>query len=139
MNQPHANPQMQRMQSLPSVDQTMLMAIAYVQHTLEHLVLVRREDEEWDERDFDVDLAMGLALAHVRLLRAELPLDRSTFDNRWFMAGAAVNLSVRTFSRPDSPYFYWLTDVQRQFETLAELVEFVDLQERDAQEARHAA
>lgn len=111
---------------LPGADQAMLMALAYVQHTLEQLMLVRLKDEEWDERDFDVDFAMGLALAHVRLLRAELPLDRSTFENRWFMAGAAVNLSARTFSRPDAPYFHWLTDVQRQFEMLVDVVEFVD-------------
>lgn len=126
MNQPHANPQMQRMQSLPSVDQTMLMAIAYVQHTLERLMRARHEDDEWDDKDEDVNSATELALAHIRLLRADLPLDSRTFEDRWFMAGAAVNLSVRTFSRPDSLYFRWLTDVQRQFEMLVDVVEFVD-------------
>lgn len=115
---------------LPCADQAMLTAIAHVQHTLEHLMRVRYDDKEWDDKDVDVDFAMDLALTHIRLLRADLPLDRSTFENRWFMAGAAVNLGTRTFSRPNSPYFRWLTAAQRQFDVLVDMVVFVDEEAR---------
>nr|WP_312379570.1 hypothetical protein [Delftia acidovorans] len=111
----------------------MLTAIAHIQHTLEHLMRVRYDDKDWDDKDVDVDFAVDLALSHIRLLRAELPLDRSTFENKWFMAGAAVNLGAQSFSRPSSLYYRWLTAAQRQFEVLVDLVAFVD------EEACHAA
>ncbi|MBL8356161.1 MAG: hypothetical protein JNM01_15190 [Delftia acidovorans] len=123
----------QKQPDLPSADQAMLTAIAHIQHTLEHLVQVRYDDKEWDDKDVDVDFAVDLALSHIRLLRAELPLDRSTFENKWFMAGAAVNLGAQAFSRPSSLYYRWLTAAQRQFEVLVDLVAFVD------EEACHAA
>lgn len=116
--------------SLPSADQAMLTAIAHVQHSLEHLVRVRCDDKEWDDKDVDVDFAVDLALTHIRRMREELPLDRSTFENRWHMAGAAINLGARSFSRPDSMYCHWLRSAQRQFEVLVEMVEFVDEEAR---------
>ncbi|QNN55972.1 hypothetical protein H9K76_15415 [Diaphorobacter ruginosibacter] len=116
----------QKQPDLPSADQAMLTAVAHVQHTLEHLIRARLDDKEWDDKDVDVDFTVDLALAHIRLLRADLPLDRSTFENRWFMAGAAVNLGAQTFSRRDSLYYRRLTTTQRQFEVLVQMVEFVD-------------
>lgn len=114
-------------QAMPTLQQIMGAALAQVESSLEHLMRAGADDEGWDDKDVNVDFAVDLALANVRLLRAELPMDRGSFQKKWFMAGAAVNLSAQTFSRPGARYYRWLTATQRQFEVLAELVEFVDL------------
>lgn len=126
-------------QAMPTLQQTMVAALAQVQETLERLARIRFDDDEWSDTDVDVDCVVDLALAHVRRLRAELPSGRDAFEGLWFMAAAAINLGARAFSRPNTKYHRVLAGCQRQFEILAELVEFVDQQERDAREAGHAA
>lgn len=116
---------------LPTMQQTMLTALAFVQHSLEYLVRVRCDDMGWEDQDADIHYAVDLALEHIKGLRAELPADRDVFDRKWLMAAAAINLSVRSFSHPDSSYFRLLTFAQQQFEVLVAIVEFVD------GEARH--
>lgn len=118
---------------MPSTQQTMLAALAFVQSSLEWLVKTRLSDEEWDDDDVDVDYAVDLALEHIKGLRSNLPDDRDVFDRQWFMAAAAINLSVRAFSRTDCCYYRALTGVQQKFEVLVAAVEFAEL------EARHAA
>ena len=115
--------------ALPSVKQTMLMALAFVQHSLEHLVRERCADKHWDDKDVDVDMAVDLALEQIKRLREELPDDRDIFERKWYTAAAAINLGVRVFSRPDSAYFRWLDAVKQQFEVLVSAVEFVHEEE----------
>lgn len=119
--------------AMPTAQQTMLAALAYVQNSLEHLARVRCEDEDWDDDDVDVDYAVDLALEHIKRLRASLPHDRDEFDRHWFMAAASINLSVRAFSRTDCYYYRSLKGLQKKFEVLVGAVEFAEL------EARHAA
>ncbi|EZP50529.1 hypothetical protein [Delftia sp. RIT313] len=111
-------------QPMPTLQQTMLLVTSYVEWSLEEVIKERCKDVGWDDKDVDVDFAVDLALTHVRLLRAEIPLDRSTFESKWFMAGAAVNLAAKTFSRPDSLYYRRLIAARRQFEVLFELLDF---------------
>lgn len=113
-------------QAMPTLQQAMVAALGHVQATLERLMRACHEDDEWDDKDDNVDFAMELALAHIRRMRAELPLDRSTFESSWRMAGAVISLGVRSFSRPDSMYCHWLRSAYRQFEVLVEMVEFVE-------------
>ena len=116
--------------ALPSWQQTMATALAFVQYSLEHLVRVRCKDDDWRDGDSDVDFAVDLALSNVQRLRASLPETRDEFDREWFMVAAAINLSVRAFSRPDCAYFRWLEAIQKQFEVLVAAVEFVDEEHR---------
>ena len=113
--------------ALPTLRQTMLMALALVQESLEELLRIRCNDEAWDDDDVDVDYAVDLATEHIKSLRANLPDDRSKFDNRWFLAASAINLCVRSFSRKDCHYYRTLVGVKQQFEVLVEVVEFVGL------------
>lgn len=114
--------------ALPSVKQTMLTALEFVQSSLEDLVRIRCADENWDEEDVDIDCAVDLALAHIKALRVQLPDDRNEFDRQWFMAAAAINLSVRAFSRTDCHYYRTLTGVRQKFDVLVATVEFVEWQ-----------
>lgn len=111
---------------MPSMKQTMLASLAFVQASLERLVHIRCSDEDWDDSDVDVDYAVDLALRHIESLRRELPDDRDVFDRQWFMAAAAINLSVRAFSRADCHYYRALTGVQQKFEVLVAAVEFAE-------------
>lgn len=115
---------------LLTTKQAMLTALAFVQDSLERLEHIRFNDEAWDEKDVDVDYAVGLALVHIKSLRATLPSDRAVFDNQWFMAAAAVALSARTFSRTDCHYFRALASLQKKFEVLRAMVEFVALENK---------
>ncbi len=118
--------------ALPTLKQAMLLAVAYAQHSLEHLVRVRLEDEDWDDDDADVDYAVELALDCIKRLREALPEDKSVFDRQWYQAAAAINLCARTFSRTDCYYSRSLAGVKQQFDVLVSAVEFVEL------EAEHA-
>ncbi len=111
--------------ALPTWQQTMAAALAFVQNSMEQLVLIRIDDKEWDDGDVDVVWGVDLALAHIKRLRADLPTVRARFDDEWFKAAAAINLSVRVFSRPNSYYFRQLESVKNQFDVLVGAVEFV--------------
>lgn len=112
--------------ALPSWQQTMVTALAFVQYSLEGLARTRCDDKDWDENDVDIDMAVDLALLQIKGLRANPPAERMAFEAGWYMAAAAINLSVRAFSRPDSCYFRSLESLQKYFEVLAAAVEFVD-------------
>lgn len=117
---------------LPSMKQAMLTAVALVQQSLNGLELVRIHDEEWDERDVDVDYAVRLVHECLDKLRDGLPDERTIFDHQWFTAGAIINLCVSAFSRTDCLYYRLLTRVQNEFDVLVSVVEFAD------EEAQHA-
>ncbi|PIG09472.1 hypothetical protein [Comamonas sp. 26] len=80
--------------ALPSMKQAMLTAVALIQQSLNGLELVRIHDEEWDERDVDVDYAVRLVHECLDKLRDGLPDERTIFDHQWFTAGAIINLCV---------------------------------------------
>lgn len=112
--------------AMPTMKQMMLASLVWVQASLEGLVHIRCNDDEWDDNDVDVEYAVDLALEHIKSLRQDLPDDRDLFDRRWFMAAAAINLSVRAFSRTGCHYYRALTGVQKKFDVLVSAVEFVE-------------
>lgn len=116
--------------AMPTVKQMMLVSLAYVQHSLEGLVHIRCNDDEWDDNDVDIDCAVDIALDDIKLLRQDLPEDRHQFDRRWFMAAAAINLSVEAFRRTDCHYYRALTGVQKVLDVLVTAVEFSELEAR---------
>lgn len=118
--------------TLPSMKQAMLTAVALVQQSLNGLERVRIHDEEWDECDVDTDYSVRLVHECLDKLRDRLPDDRGIFDHQWFTAAAIINLCVSSFSRTDCLYYRMLTGLQKQFDVLASLVEFV------GGEAQHA-
>lgn len=120
-------------QAMPTLQQTMLTALAFVQCTLEHLVCLYR-DARRDGGDMEVDVngAVELALEHVKRLRHAIPAQRPEFDREWLRAAAAINLAARSYAQTQTAYYRWLTAAQRQFEVLVEMVEFVDEGARSA-------
>lgn len=118
--------------TLPTWQQTMQLALAYAQDSLERLDDAISSDLNWGDADVDADvcLAMELALERIKRMRADPPAERGACEVEWYAAASVVNLSVRVFSRPDSYYFRCLESLQKLFEVLAPVVEFVDLQER---------
>ena len=111
---------------LPTTKQTMLMAVAHVQLSLESLVHTRLNDQDWDECDLDVDYSVQQALNCIESLREELPVKRGDFEQQWFTAASIINLSARCFSRKECPYYRALTNLQKQFDVLISVVEFVE-------------
>lgn len=118
--------------ALPTWQQTMELALASAQLSMEELVRIRVGDEDWIEDDVDVDFAVNLALGHIKRLRADPPTGPGRFDREWFQAAAVINLSVATFSRQNCCFFRHLEYVKKQFEVLAEAVDFVAREACDA-------
>lgn len=104
----------------------MRTALAFMQRSLEYLVRVAGEDENDDSTDTDVELAVELALEHIRRLRAAFPMEREAFAHHWHMAAATIRLGALAYGRTDSTYYRMLSFVQQQFEVSAAMVEFVD-------------
>lgn len=118
--------------ALPTWQQTMELALASVQRSMEQLVRMRLDDEDWSDDDVDVDFAVNMALSHIKRLRADPPTVPGSFDREWFQAAAVINLSVATFSRQDCSFANCLGYVKKQFEVLAEAVDFVVREACDA-------
>ncbi|MBJ2140370.1 hypothetical protein JC796_06495 [Delftia acidovorans] len=108
----------------------MRTALAFMQRSLEFLVRVAGEHDNTnyddDGTDADVELAVELALEHIRRLRAAGPMEREAFAQHWNMAAAAIRLGTLAYGRTDSTYYRMLSFVQQQFEVSAAMVEFVD-------------
>lgn len=119
-------------QALPTWQQTMTLALAFIENSMEQLVLIRIDDKGWNDSDVDVVLGVDLALAHIKRLRSDPPKVHGHFDEEWLKAAAAINLCLRAFSRSDSYYFRQLELVKQQFHVLADAVNFAQ------EEAGHA-
>ncbi|OWG19331.1 hypothetical protein KDK82_2816 [Delftia sp. K82] len=107
----------------------MRTALAFMQRSLEFLVRVAGEHDNTnydDGTDADVELAVELALEHIRRLRAAGPMEREAFAQHWNMAAAAIRLGTLAYGRTDSTYYRMLGFVQQQFEVSVAMVEFVD-------------
>ena len=76
------------------------LAMVVVSNNLERLVEIRCDDEEWDEKDVCVDMAVDLALKMTRQLCAAQPatFDQMAFD--WAQIYSIIDLANRAFSRP---------------------------------------
>lgn len=110
--------------ALPTWQQAMALALAFIESSMEQLVRIRIDDKNWSDSDVDVVCGVDLALAHIKRLRTDMPTDHARFDAEWFKAAAAINLSLRVFSRPDSYYFRQLESVKRQCDVLVDAVQF---------------
>lgn len=117
-------------QAKPCPNQAMQLAVQFLTHSLEHLMRVSYLDEAWGTEDgeSEVDFAAELALCHVKRLGEKLPCSRDEFERDWYMAAAAINLSVKAFPRKNSHYFRVLEGAEKAFAVLAEAIEFADLE-----------
>lgn len=100
------------------------LSIARAEDELRRLVATRCDDAEWSDVDVNVDLAMELALSHVRRMKGVTFDGHSEFQEQWFLAAAAVSLGRQTFSRPASFYGRMLAGVEAMFEQAVEFVEY---------------
>lgn len=105
---------MTKAKSMPTVRQLIAMYVEQAVEGLEDLLTIRCNDADWVDVDVDVDQAMGLALIRARQLK-EIDLDAGSFDLEWFRVKAAISLSAKCFSRPDSYYWRRLKGVDELF------------------------
>jgi len=83
----------------------------------------RVEDDNWDEKDVDVDMAIDLLLLRVSQLKEAPKLSQQEFESAWFEVGAVLNLAASSFSRPDSCYFRTLDALRKSVYVMIELVD----------------
>ncbi|MFJ1020967.1 hypothetical protein WLX09_15765 [Bordetella bronchiseptica] len=103
------------------------LAMVVVSNNLERLVEIRCDDEEWDEKDVCVDMAVDLALKMTRQLCAAQPatFDQMAFD--WAQIYSIIDLANRAFSRPETAYGRFLSYLASAFDVLGEMVELADV------------
>lgn len=111
-------------QNNEALQQMVRLSIARAEDELRRLVATRCDDPEWSDVDVNVDLAMELALSHVRRMKGSTFDGYSAFQEQWFLAAAAVSLGRQTFSRPTSFYGRLLQGVEAMFEQAVEFVEY---------------
>ncbi|WP_126312903.1 hypothetical protein [Delftia acidovorans] len=107
-----------------ALQQMVRLSITRAENELRRLVAARCDDAEWNDVDVNVDLAMELALSHVRRMKGVTFDGYSAFQEQWFLASAAVSLGRQTFSRPASFYGRMLAGVEAMFEQAVEFVEY---------------
>ena len=110
----------------PTFQQMAALAITKAESDLKTICKIRCADERWNDDDVDVDNAVELALCQIQRMKEVEFADFGQFATNWYMAGAAINLGVKAFSRDDCAYKRFLTGASEMFGQMAEMVEFVD-------------
>ena len=113
--------------ALPTFQQAVAMALAKAEWDLKYIINTRRNDEQWDDNDVDVDYAVELALCHVQSMKAVAFADFDHFSTDWYKAAAAINLGIKIFSRNDCAYIRCLKCAGNMFQQTADMVEFVEM------------
>ena len=106
--------------AVPSVRQVERLLLDFMIAGIERLSAIR-----CDDADVDTDMAAGLALAHLKRLRADPDSLDGDFELNWWTAASAINLGDKAFSSPDSDYGKTLAGLLSDFAALVELPAFV--------------
>lgn len=116
----------------PTWQQAMHVCLAMVEGLLVSLTHACHDRRRCNARQFEVECAVELALAHIRRMRADPPPDHEAFEQQWRMAASAVQLAGKAFKLPRSRYGRSLRDMRLQFDLLKDLVERVEVKGRRA-------
>lgn len=83
-------------------------------------------------RQFEVECAVELALAHIRHMQDDPPQSHEVFEQQWHLAASAIHLAGKAFKLPRSRYGRSLKGMRLHFDLLKDLVERVKMQNRRA-------
>lgn len=116
----------------PTWQQAMHVSLAMVESLLVSLTHACHGQRGHNARQFEVECAVELALAHIRRMRADPPADHAVFEQQWRMAASAVQLAGKAFKLPRSRYGRALKGMRLHFDLLKDLVERVEVRGRRA-------
>ncbi|CAB5675817.1 Uncharacterised protein [Delftia tsuruhatensis] len=116
----------------PTWQQAMHVSLVMVEGLLVSLTHACRNQRGHNARQFEVECAVELALAHIRRMQADPPPDHEAFEQQWRMAASAVQLADKAFKLPRSRYGRSLRDMRLHFDLLKDLVERVEVRGRRA-------
>lgn len=110
-------------QAMPSLDQATSMFLRVAVEKLQYLERIREKDEEWIDKDVDVDMAIILVLERILAMSEKKAPSANDFASEWYRISSVVNLSRASFSRPASWYGLALQDVANFFRQVPEILE----------------
>ncbi len=114
----------------PSAWQAMHVCLVVIEGRLVTLAEVCGKKPDRKARQFDVECAVELALAHIRRMRADPPDSHQAFEQQWHLASCAIELADGAYRFPRSRYGRLLKRTRWHFDLLRDLVERVEWQHR---------
>lgn len=123
-------PQAARPSDWPSAWQAMHVCLVVIEGRLVTLAEVCGKKPDRKARQFDVECAVELALAHIRRMRAHPPESHQAFEQQWHLASCAIELADGAYRFPRSRYGRLLKRTRWHFDLLRDLVERVEWQHR---------
>ncbi|WP_336694773.1 hypothetical protein [Delftia acidovorans] len=114
----------------PSAWQAMHVCLVVIEGRLVTLAEVCGKKPDRKARQFDVECAVELALAHIRRMRAHPPESHQAFEQQWHLASCAIELADGAYRFPRSRYGRLLKRTRWHFDLLRDLVERVEWHHR---------
>lgn len=111
-------------QGMPSSDRLAALFLRVAADKLQALMSIREKDEEWLEKDVDVDLALELAFDRVVIMSEKAFANADAFTADWYKISSVVSLSLDSFSRPSSWYGRGLRDAAEFFRQAPEILDY---------------
>lgn len=108
----------------PSMQQMIALFIGRAEIELQRLLETRINDEEWDDQDADVDMAIKLTMTQLRRMKSMGFKCGADFTAEWFIARSAIALSIKAFSRPDSIFGQLLACKLTMFDEAANFMDY---------------
>lgn len=109
---------------LPTFQQLAAMFLERAACELSHLQDIRKRDDEWIDKDSDIDQMLDLTFERVLAMRAVELGPQEEFAHAWFKLSAVVNSSSKLFSRPGSWYGRTLNGLAEFFRQAPEMLEY---------------
>ena len=116
----------------PTWQQAMHVSLSMAESTLAALTQACHDKRGRNARQFEVECAVELAMAHIRRMQADPPQGHAAFEQQWHMAASAIRLADKAFKLPRSRYGRSLKHMRQHFDLLKDLVERVKMQNRRA-------
>jgi len=110
----------------------MYVSLSMAESTLAALTQTCHDKRGRNARQFEVECAVELAMAHIRRMQADLPQGHAAFEQQWHMAASAIQLADKAFKLPRSRYGRSLKHMRLHFDLLKGLVERVKMRSRRA-------
>lgn len=119
-----ANPEDNDEVNQAAMQQMMALAIMSAEDRLARLMVVRMEDEDWDDDDYSIDMAVELSLTHIRSMKDVKFKGYDDFTRQWFLAASAITLARKSFSRGTSIFGRCLDGLETMFAQAPEFVSY---------------
>ena len=110
------------------------LALRVILERIECLEVVRVSDDEWNDADTNVDNAISLVHDGVSNMyqKAGQYKNACELGKEWFDCAGVVSMCRQVFTRPNSVYARFLARLDTDFQRMYAMVEFVDLEQAEA-------